>query len=78
MEEIPLNTREQILRCPPMERCKLTGMSGRGTERVWQQEAANKPPQYHKSDQEESEMKKIHQKPAKGLTDWNSSENSKK
>ena len=53
MEEIPLETREQVLRCPSMERCELTGMSGKCTERVWHQEATNEPPQDHVSDQEE-------------------------
>ena len=36
-----------------MERHELTGMSGKCTERVEQQEAANEPPQDHKIDQEE-------------------------
>ena len=40
-----------------MERCELTGMSGKSTEKVWQQEAATEPPQDHKSNQEESEDK---------------------
>ena len=55
MEEIPLNTREQIPRHLSMERCKLTRTSGRSTERVQQQEVANEPPQDHENDQEESD-----------------------
>ena len=57
MEEIPLNTREQIPRHPSMERHELTGTSGRGAERAQQQEVANEPPHAHKSDQEESDNK---------------------
>ena len=55
VEEIPPNTREQIPRHLSTERCELTGMSGKCTEGVQQQEAANKPPQDHENDQEESD-----------------------
>ena len=34
-------------------------MSGKGTEKVQQQEAVNEPPQDHESDQEESENEEI-------------------
>ena len=34
VEEIPPNTREQVLRCLSMERCEVTGESSKRTERV--------------------------------------------
>ena len=34
VEEIPPNTRKQVLRHLSTERCELTGMSGKCTERV--------------------------------------------
>ena len=55
VEEIPPNARDQIPRHPSMERCELTGTSGKYIERVKQQEAENEPPQNHESDQEESD-----------------------
>ena len=33
-KEIPLNTREQVLRCLSMEKCKVTGVSSRSTGKV--------------------------------------------
>ena len=57
VEKLPVNTRDQILRHLSTERHELTGMSGKSTEKVWQQEVANKPPPDHKSDLEESDAK---------------------
>ena len=51
VEEIPLNTQEQVLRCLSMERCKATGESSKCTGEVCQQEVAEQPPLDHKSDQ---------------------------
>ena len=49
VEKRPLNTRDQTPRCLSMERHELTGTSGKSTKKVWQQEAANEPPD-HKRD----------------------------
>ena len=52
MEEIPLSTWEQVLRCLSPERCEVTGESSNSTGRVQQQEVTNKSPTDHASDQE--------------------------
>ena len=53
VEEIPLNTWEQVLQCLSMERCEVTGESSEHTGKVWQWEMAEEPPQDHESDPEE-------------------------
>ena len=57
MEKLPQNTRDQTQRCLSTERCELTDMSDRSTEKVFQQEVVNRPPLDHESDQEESDDK---------------------
>ena len=55
MEEIPLNTREQVPRRLSPERCEVTGESSNHTGKVRQQEVTNKSPTDHASDQENEE-----------------------
>ena len=55
MEEIPPNTREQVLQHLSPERCEVTGESSSCTERVRQQEVTNESPTDHASDQENEE-----------------------
>ena len=55
MEEIPLSTREQVLRRLSPERHEVTGESSSHTERAWQQEVTNESPTDHTSDQENEE-----------------------
>ena len=55
MEEIPLSTWEQILRCLSPERREVAGESSSHTGRVWQQEVTNKSPTDHASDQDNDE-----------------------
>ena len=55
MEEIPLNTQEQVPQCLLPERCEVTGESSSSTGRVRQQEVANESPTDHASDQENEE-----------------------
>ena len=57
MEETPLNTWEQVLRCLSPERHEVTGESSNRTGRVRQQEVTNKSPTDHTSDQENEEDK---------------------
>ena len=57
MEEIPPNTREQVPRHLSPERREVTGESSSCTERAQQQEATNKSPTDHASDQENEEDK---------------------
>ena len=55
MEEIPLNTWEQVPRHLSPERREVTGESSNHTGRVWQQEVTNESPTDHASDQENEE-----------------------
>ena len=55
MEEIPLNTWEQVLQHLSPERCEVTGESSNHTGKVRQQEVTNKSPPDHASDQEDEE-----------------------
>ena len=55
MEEIPLNTREQVPQHLSPERREVTGESRSCTGRVRQQEVTNKSPTDHASDQENVE-----------------------
>ena len=55
MEEIPLNTREQVLRRLSTERREVTGESSSRTGRVWQQEVTNESPTDHASEQDNDE-----------------------
>ena len=55
MEEIPLNTQEQVPRCLSPERHEVTGESSNRTRRVRQQEVTNESPTDHASDQENEE-----------------------
>ena len=55
MEEIPPSTWEQVPQRLSPERCEVTGESSNRTGRVWQQEATNKSPTDHASDQEDEE-----------------------
>ena len=55
MEEIPLNTWEQVLQHLSPERHEMTGESSSHTGRVQQQEVANDSPTAHTSDQENEE-----------------------
>ena len=55
MEEIPLNTQEQVLQCLSLERCEVTGESSNHTGKVWQQEVTSESPPDHISDQEDEE-----------------------
>ena len=57
VEKLPLNTRDQTPRHLSTERCELTGVSDRSTEKVLQQEVVNEPPSDHESDLEESNDK---------------------
>ena len=57
MEEIPLNTWEQIPQHLSPERCEATGESSNHTGKVWQREVTNKSPPDHASDQEDKEDK---------------------
>ena len=57
VEKLPLNTRDQTPRHLSTERCELTGVSDRSTEKVLQQEVVNEPPPDHESDLEESNDK---------------------
>ena len=57
MEEIPLNTWEQVLQRLSPERHEVTGESSNRTGRVWQQEVTNESPTDHASDQENEEDK---------------------
>ena len=57
LEEIPLNTQEQVPRRLSPERCEVTGESSNRTGRVWQQEVTNESPMDHVSDQENEEDK---------------------
>ena len=55
VEEIPLNTWEQVPQCLSMERCKMTGELSKCTGEVCQREVVEQPPPDHESDQEELE-----------------------
>ena len=55
MEEIPLNTWEQVPQRLSPERHEVTGESSNHTGRVWQQEVTNESPTDHASDQENEE-----------------------
>ena len=55
MEEIPLNTWEQVPQHLSLERCEVTGESSNCTGKVWQQEVTNESPTDHASDQEDEE-----------------------
>ena len=55
VEEIPPSTQEQAPRHLSPERCKVTGESSKCAGKAHQQEAAEEPPQYHVSDQENTE-----------------------
>ena len=55
MEEVPLNTREQVPQCLSPERHEVTGESSNHAGKVWQQEVTNESPPDHASDQEDEE-----------------------
>ena len=55
VEEIPLNTWEQVLQCLSMERCETMGELSKHTGEVCQQEVGEQPPLDHESDQGEPE-----------------------
>ena len=57
MEEIPLNTWEQVPQRLSPERREVTGESSNCTGKVWQQKVTNKSPPDHASDQEDEEDK---------------------
>ena len=57
VEEIPLNTWEQVLQCLSTERHEATGESSNHTGKVWQQEVTKESPPDHESDQEGEEDK---------------------
>ena len=55
MEEIPLNTWEQVPQHRSPERHEVTGESSNCTGKVWQQKVTNKSSPDHASDQEDEE-----------------------
>ena len=57
MEEIPLNTWEQVPQRLSLERREVTGESSNRTGKVRQQEVTNESPTDHASDQEDEEDK---------------------